>query len=146
MINARRTTLISALCVAAALVAGPAASSASARFAPPPVTVDAKGRIAADGTVTLSGTYACWSPGSGPVLLGAKALQGGQKVEVDLVRAVCDGRIHTWRSSGRSTSATLLPGAARAEATLLKLDTSHGFIPLPVFLGETDSALRLHRA
>lgn len=49
--------------VALLLLTGAAAAPATAAPAPyEAVTVDAVGRIAADGTVALSGTYRCQSP------------------------------------------------------------------------------------
>lgn len=59
------------------------------------VTVDPTGTVAADGTVTLTGSYSCASGATGAV--SAALAQGtvtGQSVPADLT---CDGATHTWR-------------------------------------------------
>lgn len=96
------------------------------------VTVDPTGRLAADGTVTLSGTYRC-SGGAGPVFVSSSVRQSSAVVRHGIggTRAVCDGAEHRWQNSGRTTS-KLAPGAAHVEATVMELDTRSG-LPLPRF-------------
>ncbi|CAL9601516.1 DUF6299 family protein [Streptomyces sp. NPDC015242] len=111
--------------------AAPAAASAVAPYES--VTVDAVGRIAADGTVTLSGTYRCASS-SGPVFVSSSLSQGlsTTRYGVGGTRAVCDGAVHRWVNTGRPAPGVLVPGAARVEATLMELRTFSG-LPLPTF-------------
>lgn len=65
------------------------------------MTVDPVGRIAADGTVTLSGAYRCQSS-SGPVFASSSVSQGVSTTRYGIggTRAVCDGALHrcpvTW--------------------------------------------------
>jgi hypothetical protein len=94
------------------------------------VTVDPVGRIAADGTVALSGTYRCVA-GTGPVFVSTSV---GQDPDVTYgigaTRAVCDGAEHTWKNTGKATPNDLTPGAARVEATLMELRLDGGlFLP-----------------
>ncbi|MET9579988.1 MULTISPECIES: DUF6299 family protein [Streptomyces] len=113
--------------------AGAAPATASA-FAPTgSVTVDAVGRITADGTVTLSGTYRCASS-SGPVFVSSSLSQGVSTTRHGIggTRAVCDGAEHRWVNTGRTTPGAVVAGAARVEATLMELRTFSG-LPLPSF-------------
>ncbi|MFE2266301.1 DUF6299 family protein [Streptomyces griseosporeus] len=131
-----RRTLCGVLAVAAgAALLVPAAASAAPRHAADPyevVTVDPTGRIAADGTVTLSGTYRCL--GSGPVFVSSSVGRQTSTMNVRYgiggTRAVCDGAEHRWVNTGRPTPGSLEPGTARVEATLLELRTQ-GLLPLP---------------
>ncbi|MFC7842542.1 DUF6299 family protein [Streptomyces sp. NPDC057382] len=95
------------------------------------VTVDAVGRIAADGTVTLTGTYRCASS-SGPVFVSSSVSQGVSTTRHGIggTRAVCDGAEHRWVNTGRPMPGSLLPGAARVDATLMELRLLGG-LPLP---------------
>jgi hypothetical protein len=101
------------------------------------VTVDPTGRIAPDGTVTLSGTYRC-APGAGPVFVSSTVTQddGSVRHGIGGTRAVCDGQAHRWANTGRpaksTTAATLRSGPAEVEATLMEL-RSVGGLPLPAF-------------
>ncbi|AVV44845.1 DUF6299 family protein [Streptomyces sp. ID05-04B] len=92
------------------------------------VTIDPVGRIAADGTVTLSGTYRCVAD-PGPVFVSSSV---GQDFNVTRgiggTRAVCDGAEHTWNNTGRATPNDLAPGAARVEATLMELRPASGLL------------------
>ncbi|GGM12361.1 hypothetical protein GCM10010129_65540 [Streptomyces fumigatiscleroticus] len=110
------------------------AASAPAATADPSgtVTVDPKGRVAPDGTVTLSGTYRCVH-GSGPVFVSSSVKQAGSDTRhgVGGTRAVCDGTVHRWVNKGKP-SAEVKPGAAEVEATLLELSSTSG-MPLPRF-------------
>jgi hypothetical protein len=97
------------------------------------VTVDPVGRIAEDGTVTLSGTYRC-TGGSGPVFVSSSVSGRSSSVRHGIggTRAVCDGVEHSWRNTGNPTPDTLEPGAARVEATIMELSLQGG-LPLPRF-------------
>ncbi|MFF7049653.1 DUF6299 family protein [Streptomyces griseorubiginosus] len=97
------------------------------------VTVDAAGRIAEDGTVTLSGTYRC-TGGSGPVFVSSSVGTGSSPTRYGIggTRAVCDGVEHSWENSGKPTPGALAPGAAHVEATLMELTLQSG-LPLPRF-------------
>jgi hypothetical protein len=132
MMTARRVSLVSSALVAAALVTVSAPAEADAQFAPDAVTIDRTGQISADGTLTLTGAYRCSPLRSRPVLVGSNVSQGGIQVGIGGTTAVCDGREHTWRNTGRA-GGRLAPGVAAGEATLLVL-SSRGFIPHPVVL------------
>lgn len=98
------------------------------------VTVDATGHLAADGTVTLSGTYRCLGR-TGPVLVSSSVSQGDTRIRYGIggSAAVCDGAEHRWTNSERRTPGTLAPGAAHVEATLMELSPALGGLPLPLF-------------
>ncbi|MFF5515385.1 DUF6299 family protein [Streptomyces coeruleorubidus] len=126
------------------LLTGTAAAPATA--APTPheaVTVDKVGKIAADGTVTLSGTYRCQSTG-GPVFVSSSVSQGDSTTSYGIggTRAVCDGAKHRWVNKGRPMPGTLVPGAARAEATLMEL-RAFGVLSLPHFHAVQEQAVTL---
>ncbi|MGX1560016.1 DUF6299 family protein [Streptomyces sp. NPDC055506] len=111
--------------------AAPATASAAAPYEA--VTVDSVGRITADGTVTLSGTYRCRSA-IGPVFVSSSVSQGVSTTRYGIggTRAVCDGVKHRWVNTGRPKPGALAPGAAHVEATLMELRTFSG-LPLPSF-------------
>ncbi|MFF6948025.1 DUF6299 family protein [Streptomyces iakyrus] len=128
------------------LLAGPAPATASALAPTGSVTVDAVGRIAADGTVTLSGTYRC-AGSSGPVYVGSSVSQGASTTRYGIggTRAVCDGAEHRWVNSGRTGSTALVAGAAHVQATVMEL-RSFGGLPLPVFHAVQDQDVTLTQA
>lgn len=97
------------------------------------VTVDPVGRVAADGTVTLTGTYRCVSS-SGPVFVSSSVgrKDSTTRYGVGGARAVCDGAVHRWVNTGRPAPDSIGPGAARVEATLMELRPV-GVLPLPYF-------------
>ncbi|MFF1698148.1 DUF6299 family protein [Streptomyces sp. NPDC058257] len=97
------------------------------------VTIDPAGRLAPDGTVTLSGTYQC-TGGTGPVFVSSSLTQGNQSVRYGIggTRAVCDGEQHAWTNTGRPSPAALKPGAGHVEASVMELDSRSG-LPLPRF-------------
>ncbi|WP_033308434.1 DUF6299 family protein [Streptomyces iakyrus] len=125
------------------LLAGAAPATASALAPTGSVTVDAVGRIAADGTVTLSGTYRC-AGSSGPVFVGSSVSQGASTIRYGIggTRAVCDGAEHRWVNSGRTGSSALVAGAAHVQATVVEL-RSFGGLPLPVFHAVQDQDVTL---
>jgi hypothetical protein len=97
------------------------------------VTVDPVGRIAEDGTVTLSGTYRC-AGGTGPVFVSSSVGKRDATVRHGIggTRALCDGTEHRWENTGKPSPSTLKPGEARVEATLMELRPQGG-LPLPHF-------------
>ncbi|GGY04898.1 DUF6299 family protein [Streptomyces minutiscleroticus] len=133
--------LTGATAAAAALLtlAAPSAAAGSGPYDPAEsgsdhVTVDGTGRIARDGTLTLSGAYRC-AGGSGPVFVGSSLQQGRGSFRHGIggTRAVCDGETHRWTNRGRPGGDEERPfkaGPARVEATLMELRTTDG-LPLP---------------
>ncbi|MFF4353970.1 DUF6299 family protein [Streptomyces sp. NPDC001530] len=97
------------------------------------VTVDSTGHVAADGTITLSGTYRCLSA-AGPVFVSSSVSQDDPRVRQGIggTAAVCDGAEHRWTNSEKRELGTLTPGTAHVEATLMELSTASG-LPLPTF-------------
>jgi hypothetical protein len=134
-----RPALTAAL--AAALMcaaAGPAGADSSET-----VTVDPTGRIASDGTLTLSGSYRC-TAGTGPVFVSSSVSQSDPHVRHGIggSAAQCDGAEHHWQNSGTVSSEALKAGAAHVQATLLELRPS-GIVPLPVFHAVTEQDVAL---
>ncbi|MGW7258968.1 DUF6299 family protein [Streptomyces sp. NPDC054834] len=97
------------------------------------VTVDPTGRVAADGTVSLSGTYRC-TAGTGPVFVSSSVGQSALSVTHGIGGTVarCDGAEHRWNNSGRIPGDAVRPGVAHVEATILELRPQNG-LPLPYF-------------
>ncbi|GGV28568.1 DUF6299 family protein [Streptomyces griseoflavus] len=129
-------TLLGAAAGAALLLLGTAAAAPSTAAAAAPgesVTVDARGRIADDGTITLSGTYRCLAAG-GTVFIASSVSRTAE----DTVRhgiggsyAVCDGKKHPWKNTGRVSGDKLKAGPAHVRATVMELRPS-GILLLPV--------------
>ncbi|MFJ7046669.1 DUF6299 family protein [Streptomyces sp. NPDC101112] len=96
------------------------------------VTVDATGKVAPDGTLTLSGTYRCLG-GSGPVFVSSSLQQGDSRVRkgVGGSVAICDGAHRTWTHTDKAEPGRFRPGQARVEATVMEL--SGGRLLLPRF-------------
>ncbi|WP_217145997.1 DUF6299 family protein [Streptomyces sp. AC627_RSS907] len=107
------------------------------------VTVDRTGRIASDGTITLSGTYRC-TAGTGPVFVSSSVSQSNPSVRYGIggTRAVCDGQEHRWSNKGRAFANALKPGAAHVEATLMELRPTNGLL-LPDFHAWREQAVTL---
>ncbi|MFB7085406.1 DUF6299 family protein [Streptomyces sp. NPDC056296] len=127
------------------LLTAPAATAAphDARYVTESVTVDPTGRLAADGTVTLSGTYRC-TAGTGPVFVSSTVSQSDPSVRHGIggTRAVCDGLEHRWVNTGTPSANALKPGAAHVEATLMELRPMGG-LPLPSFHARHDQDVTL---
>ncbi len=128
--------LIGAAAGAALLLLGTAAAVPSAAAPADPeeaVTVDEEGRVADDGSITLSGTYRCLGA-EGTVFVGSSV----SRAATDTVRhgvggtlAVCDGKQHRWKNTGRVSGGELKAGPAHVEATIMELRPS-GILLLPV--------------
>ncbi|MEV4429874.1 DUF6299 family protein [Streptomyces sp. R-07] len=98
------------------------------------LTVDGYGTVAADSTVTVSGTYRCLDDSEGPVFVSSTVKQGNRSTGIGGTRAVCDGHLHTWTNSAVVKEPAYTPGAARVEATLMQLTAGASGLPLPGFL------------
>ncbi|MFY4723697.1 DUF6299 family protein [Streptomyces sp. LaBMicrA B280] len=149
-----RPALAAALGAAAllTLAAAPAHAAGSARTAAPAhaapgefVTVDTVGRLAADGTVTLTGTYRC-AGNTGPVFVTSALSRRDPRVRHGIGGTVarCDGTTHTWSNSGQVSGETLTPGTAHVQATVMELRPV-GLVPLPVFHATADQDVTLVR-
>ncbi|MFF4490329.1 DUF6299 family protein [Streptomyces sp. NPDC001544] len=110
------------------------------------VTVDRTGRVAADGTVTVSGTYRCNAADTSPVYIGTSVSQdrSGDRHGIGGSRAQCDGAEHHWENSGRVTQERFEPGAARVEANVLDLRPEDG-VPVPHFHADREQDVTLVR-
>ncbi|MEW2268771.1 hypothetical protein GTY41_13165 [Streptomyces sp. SID685] len=109
------------------------------------VTVDTVGRLAADGTVTLTGTYRC-TGNTGPVFVTSALSQRDPRVRHGIGGTVarCDGTTRTWSNSGQVSGETLTPGTAHVQATVMELRPV-GLVPLPVFHATADQDVTLVR-
>ncbi|WAX77396.1 DUF6299 family protein [Streptomyces sp. KMM 9044] len=127
-----RSVLVAAA-AGGALLLGVAAPPAASAAPGGTVTVDSEGRIAADGSVTLSGTYRCLDT-SGPVLVGSSVHQGDATTRYSAggTLAECDGETHGWENTGKAPDGAVEAGAADVEVTLTELRTVDGLL-LPEF-------------
>jgi hypothetical protein len=105
------------------------------------VTVDPTGRVAEDGTVTLSGTYRCVGS-TGPAFVSSNirttstnsAMSPSSTTVIQGIggtMAVCDGAEHRWENSSKP-SMDVKSGKVSVEATVTELNF-HGILPLPRF-------------
>ncbi|MEU6842625.1 DUF6299 family protein [Streptomyces sp. NPDC046716] len=110
------------------------------------VTVTPTGTVAADGTVTLTGTYRC-TAGLAPVFVSASVRQtsDGPRRGIGGTLADCDGREHTWQNTGQVPVGTVEPGAAQVEATVMELRPQGG-LPLPHFHASREQSVTLTAA
>lgn len=80
------------------------------------VTVDPKGRIAEDGTITLTGTYRCVGS-TGPAFVSSSVLQTTSESSnspssatviqgIGGTMAVCDGAEHRWENTSKPSPAS----------------------------------------
>ncbi|MGW3357502.1 DUF6299 family protein [Streptomyces bungoensis] len=106
---------VALLCAAA----GPAAAGPSGKDT---VTVDARGRVAEDGRITLSGTYRC-TEADGPVFVSSSISRSDRRVTYGIggTPAVCDGASHRWENSGTLSPNPFRAGKAHVEATVTEL-------------------------
>ncbi|MGW6009267.1 DUF6299 family protein [Streptomyces sp. NPDC055210] len=121
--------------------AAPAVAAGTSRLAET-VTVDPTGRLAADGTVTLSGTYRC-TGGTGRTFVSSSLSQGESKVRkgVGGTQAVCDGAEHRWTNTDRTDPGRFELGAATVEASVMELRS--GGLPLPMFHAAAEQSVTL---
>lgn len=128
----RRPRLGALGAVAAALLLAAPAAPATADPSET-VTVDPAGRLAADGTVMLSGTYRC-TGATGVAFVSSSVGQGSSTTQQGIggTRAVCDGAEHRWVNTGLPSAEALRAGPARVEATVTELAPS-GLLLLPRF-------------
>src|SRR5690348_6078149 len=126
----KRPALAAALGAAALLCAavGPASADPSET-----VTVDPTGRIADDGTITLSGTYRC-SGSTGLAFVSSSISQGDHTSVYPIggTAAQCDGAEHRWENSGTISPRTLKAGKAHVQVTITELRAG-GLLLLPAF-------------
>ncbi|MFE0651740.1 DUF6299 family protein [Streptomyces sp. NPDC059534] len=108
------------------------------------LSVDGFGLVAADSTVTLSGTYRCLDDSAGPVLVGSTLVQGSRSAGIGGTRAVCDGRLHTWVNTSVVKDPAYQPGTAHVRATLMQLTTGETGLPTPGFLATETSDVELY--
>ncbi|MFJ3585451.1 DUF6299 family protein [Streptomyces sp. NPDC090127] len=134
-----------ALSAGSLLVAAVAAAAGTAHAGPADaLSVDAYGTVAADGTVTVSGTYRCLDDSAGPVFVGSTLVQGDRSTGIGGTRAVCDGRIRDWTNSSVVKDPAYRAGAAEVRATLVQLTPSGPLgVPMPGFLATEESAVIL---
>ncbi|MFF0190235.1 DUF6299 family protein [Streptomyces sp. NPDC005244] len=125
-----RQTVGTAAAAALLLLLAPSAVARSAAF--DEVTVDPTATVAADGTITLSGTYRC-AGAAGPVFVSSSVSQSDPRVHQGIggSSALCDGADHRWTNSEKRAQGTLVPGTAHVEATLTELAGTG--LPLPTF-------------
>lgn len=156
--------------VGAALLIFGAPSAQAAAEPDEALTIAATGRVAADGTITLSGTYRCVA-GRGPVYVSSSIEQDGRRRSVGGTRAVCDGEVHPWTNKGpwsnkgRVTPATHRcvgvraichgaadprtgsdgygPDSALVQATLMELRPHPALLLVPVFHAKQEREITL---
>ncbi|MEI5103854.1 DUF6299 family protein [Streptomyces sp. PmtG] len=131
---AANTLLLAGLAAATPAHAGPADD----------LTVDSTGTVAADGTLTLTGTYRCLPDGSpGPVFVSSTLVQGDESTGIGGTVARCDGMTHEWTNTSSGTGSHHKPGPATVRAHLMKLSTQSGLpMPQPLAHKEADVELR----
>lgn len=153
--------------VGSALLVFSAPSAQAAAEPDETVTIAATGRVADDGTITLSGTYRCVA-GSGPVFVSSSIQQEGRRQSVGGTRAVCDGAQHSWTNTDRTGSGSRThrcvgvraichgaadprdgsddgyrPGPALVQATLMELRPDSGLLLVPVFHAKEEREITL---
>ncbi|MFG1666948.1 DUF6299 family protein [Streptomyces sp. Y7] len=100
------------------------------------VTVDGPARLAADGNVTVSGTYRCVDS-KGPTFVSASIGQRSSsgRYAIGGTVAECDGKKHRWENKSKPAASTLKHGKADVEATIVELRPTEGLggLPLPHF-------------
>ncbi|GAA3784915.1 DUF6299 family protein [Streptomyces coacervatus] len=143
----KRPALALAASAVLLLLTAPAVPATAAPYKTPAayldetVTVDPTGHIAADGTVTLTGTYRCTgatgvafvsssvstnpnSPNSAAHGTVTTLIQG-----IGGTVAECDGATHRWENTSRPSPA-IGPGKVSVEVTVAEL-RFQGILPLP---------------
>ncbi|MFG2129778.1 DUF6299 family protein [Streptomyces sp. NPDC048751] len=141
-----RHALAAAAGAALLVLAVPAQAATAASYGTGTLTVDPTGTLAADGTVTLSGTYRCLG-NTGPVFISSSVSQAAPDIRYGIggSRAVCDGVKHRWQNTGRpplDSPDALKPGSAQVYATVMELYPAGG-LPLPLLHAAGERAVRL---
>jgi hypothetical protein len=111
------------------------------------VTVDEIGRIAPDGTITLSGTYRCTNSSGRAYVNSSLAAQQNSYARYSIggTRAICDGGLHAWMNTGRVPQGRVAPGRAHVEASVMELrgDGSPLNLPRPYLHATDQQEIRL---
>ncbi|WP_370411400.1 DUF6299 family protein [Streptomyces fradiae] len=133
------------LVLAGALLASAAATAPTAYAGPADgVSVDPRGTVAADGTVTLSGTYRCVDDSAGPVFVSSRLIQADRSTGIGGTQAVCDGLVHPWTNTAVVKEPAYRAGTAQVEATLMQLTATGPMgLPMPGFLATEDADVTL---
>ncbi|MEU5535482.1 DUF6299 family protein [Streptomyces sp. NPDC020362] len=107
------------------------------------VSVDPAGRIAPDGTITLSGTYRCTGT-TGPAFVSSSVGQDEPGVQHGIGGSVarCDGAEHRWENSGRITPNPIKAGKVHVQATITELRPGD-LLLLPAFHAVKDQDVKL---
>ncbi|MCI3928524.1 DUF6299 family protein [Streptomyces sp. AN091965] len=125
------------------LIAGLAAATPAHAGRFDDLTVNGTGTVAADGTITLSGTYRCLPDGSpGPVFVSSTLVQGDESTGIGGTHAVCDGQVREWTNSSKGTGSRYERGEATVRAHLMKLSTKSG-LPMPQPLAREEAQVQL---
>ncbi|MFJ4365193.1 DUF6299 family protein [Streptomyces chartreusis] len=113
------------------------------------VTVDAPARLAADGNVTVSGTYRC-ADTKGPTFVSSSIGQkdSTNRYAIGGTVAECDGKVHRWENKSKPAPSTLKRGKADVEATIVELRPMEGLggLPLPHFHAALKKNVTLSKA
>ncbi|MEU6574153.1 DUF6299 family protein [Streptomyces sp. NPDC046805] len=125
--------LLLATCAAAPAIAAPSTATPTTADSGETVTVDSIGRVTADGTVTLSGTYRC-TGNTESVFVGSSVGQSPSSVRhgIGATLAVCDGVERRWENSGQVWRGMIAPGEAHVQTVVMELRPQGG-LPLPYF-------------
>ncbi|MDH6132156.1 hypothetical protein P3T37_001541 [Kitasatospora sp. MAA4] len=128
-----RLAVVGVIGALAVSVAGPAFGATDGANA---VTVAPTGVIAADGTVTLSGTYHCSPSAAHGTVVDTSLSTGSVTSNIgNGVPAVCDGLEHPWTTSGRPYQ-PVAAGPAQVRATMVHLAPGSSLIPNITFLAD----------
>ncbi|MFC5213603.1 DUF6299 family protein [Streptomyces coerulescens] len=113
------------------------------------VTIDGPARMAADGNVTVSGTYRCVDS-KGPTFVSSSIGQQAtaNRYAIGGTVAECDGKTHRWKNKSKPVPSTLEHGKAEVEATIVELRPTEGLggLPLPHFHALAKKNLTLSKA
>lgn len=114
-------------CLAVLLGAGTAAAAPGQD-----IEVNTTAVIAADHTVTASGTYRCTeSAPLEPVYVTASVRQGSMSISGDSQKAECDGAWRNWSLKSRAFGDFhLTPGPATVQGHLVQIKPRTGLIPI----------------
>ncbi|GAA3820811.1 DUF6299 family protein [Streptomyces phyllanthi] len=133
---------VGAAVCAAMMLTAPSASAAAWSYSY--VTIDARGHVAEDGTLTLSGTYRC-DKTSGPVYLASNIRQSHSRVTyaVNGATVVCDGDEHEWVHTNRAQPGRHRAGPASVKVNLMELRTGINGLPTPYWHAKREQDITL---